>query len=95
MSGKSVSPSNIFAKITKPFAPEESSQASNAVTALTNDQPPVGATGPDPNDATKKALQDQLDAELNIRKSMALVTGGQGIIGQPNVQSAGQSLLGM
>lgn len=40
------------------------------------------------------ALNAELENELNIRRSMALVTGGPGVTGQPALQSAGRSLLG-
>ncbi len=59
------------------------------------DAPQAIPPPPDPTKATNDALHAQLQNELNIRRSMALVTGGQGIPGQTQTQTAGQSLMGM
>lgn len=49
---------------------------------------------PDPAKATNDALNSQLQNELNIRRSMALVTGGQGVTPTPQTLTAGQRLMG-
>lgn len=56
---------------------------------------PPDIPGVNPADATNTALNAQLQNELNIRRSMALVTGGQGVMAAPRVSTAGQSLLGI
>lgn len=56
--------------------------------------PSILPDAPNPADATNAALDAQLKNELNIRRSMALVTGGQGVYGQPSISTAGQSLVG-
>lgn len=49
---------------------------------------------PDPSTATTDALNNQLQQELQMRRSNSLATSGEGVFGSPSVQSAGQLLLG-
>lgn len=58
------------------------------------DAPAPPPPPPDPAQATSDALQAQLNNELNMRRSNALATGGQGVPDEPVVKSAGQLLMG-
>lgn len=50
---------------------------------------------PDPSIARQDALNAQIDQELQMRRSSTMVTGAQGVMGQSQVQSAGQLLFGV
>lgn len=70
------------------------SETATGVNPFEVQQKPKTATAPDQTAPVRAALDAQLQQELQIRRSMALMTGGQGTIGQPQTMSAGQSLLG-
>lgn len=61
-----------------------------------NSPPPPTAppAPPDPGTITQQTLKNQVNQELQMRRSSALETGGQGVDGSRTLQTAGQTLLG-
>jgi hypothetical protein len=71
-------------------------QGIQMVNSLTSKPDAPNTPGPAPTlqNATMTALQNELNQELQMRRSNALATGGTGLTEDPSTRTASQTLLG-